>query len=75
MDARARAHAESRTLAPSLAQFAPAAARASRSSARRASVAGAIERLTGLDVVEVNVEIHDVHIADDEDDHAEPRVA
>lgn len=41
----------------------------------RASVAGAIERLTGLDVVEVNVEIHDVHIADDDDDDAEPRVA
>ncbi|THE07636.1 Asp23/Gls24 family envelope stress response protein [Microbacterium oleivorans] len=41
----------------------------------RASVAGAIERLTGLDVVEVNVEIHDVHIADDDEDHAEPRVA
>jgi len=41
----------------------------------RASVAGAIERLTGLDVVEVNVEIHDVHIADDEDDQTESRVA
>ncbi|MEV5040720.1 Asp23/Gls24 family envelope stress response protein [Microbacterium sp. LMI1x-1-1.1] len=41
----------------------------------RASVAGAIERLTGLDVVEVNVEIHDVHIADDEDEQTESRVA
>ncbi|SDG60514.1 Asp23/Gls24 family envelope stress response protein [Microbacterium sp. 77mftsu3.1] len=41
----------------------------------RDSVAGAIERLTGLDVVEVNVEIHDVHIADDEDEQTESRVA
>ncbi|MDT3329337.1 Asp23/Gls24 family envelope stress response protein [Microbacterium sp. KSW-18] len=41
----------------------------------RTSVAGAIERLTGLDVVEVNVEIHDVHIADDEDEQTESRVA
>jgi len=41
----------------------------------RASVADAIERLTGLDVVEVNVEIHDVHIADDEDEQTESRIA
>ena len=41
----------------------------------RSSVAGAVHRLTGLEVVEVNVEIHDVHIEDDSEDQAEPRVA
>ncbi|MFI8632952.1 Asp23/Gls24 family envelope stress response protein [Microbacterium sp. NPDC077663] len=41
----------------------------------RSSVAGAVHRLTGLDVVEVNVEIHDVHIEDESDEQAEPRVA
>lgn len=41
----------------------------------RANVAGAVHRLTGLEVVEVNVEIHDVHIEDEADEQAEPRVA
>lgn len=42
----------------------------------RAAVAGAISQLAGLEVVEVNVEVNDVHVpgTDDEDD-AESRVA
>ncbi|MET3468532.1 Asp23/Gls24 family envelope stress response protein [Microbacterium sp. 1262] len=43
----------------------------------RAAVAGAISRLVGLEVVEVNVEVNDVHIAgaDDDDNESESRVA
>ncbi|MEV7692621.1 Asp23/Gls24 family envelope stress response protein [Microbacterium sp. NPDC089189] len=43
----------------------------------RAAVAGAITRLVGLEVVEVNVEVNDVHLpGDDNDDDAdESRVA
>ncbi|GLJ80741.1 Asp23/Gls24 family envelope stress response protein [Microbacterium imperiale] len=42
----------------------------------RAAVAGAISRLVGLEVVEVNVEVNDVHIAGaDDDDESESRVA
>jgi uncharacterized alkaline shock family protein YloU len=41
----------------------------------RAAVSDAIHRLTGLEVVEVNVEIVDVHIPDEEDDHTASRVA
>ncbi|KAA9089612.1 Asp23/Gls24 family envelope stress response protein [Microbacterium radiodurans] len=42
----------------------------------RAAVAGAISRLVGLEVVEVNVEVNDVHIAGSDDDHeSESRVA
>ncbi|MFD5601295.1 Asp23/Gls24 family envelope stress response protein [Leucobacter sp. NPDC058333] len=43
----------------------------------RAAVAGAISQLVGLEVVEVNVEVNDVHVAgtDDSDDDAESRVA
>ncbi|MEW1834896.1 Asp23/Gls24 family envelope stress response protein [Microbacterium sp. NPDC079995] len=41
----------------------------------RSSVAGSVHRLTGLEVVEVNVEIHDVHIEDESDEQDEPRVA
>ena len=41
----------------------------------RRNVISSIERMTGLEVTEVNVEIHDVHIEDDSDDQAEPRVA
>ncbi len=42
----------------------------------RAAVAGAISRLVGLEVVEVNVEVNDVHVpGDDHDDNEESRVA
>ena len=43
----------------------------------RAAVAGAISRLVGLEVVEVNIEVNDVHIpgADDSDDESDSRVA
>ncbi len=42
----------------------------------RASVAGAISRLVGLEVVEVNVEVNDVHLpGDDNDDEEESRVS
>ena len=43
----------------------------------RAAVAGAISRLVGLEVVEVNVEVNDVHIpgADNDDENTESRVA
>ncbi len=43
----------------------------------RAAVAGAISRLVGLEVVEVNVEVNDVHIdgGDDDDAESESRVA
>lgn len=43
----------------------------------RAAVAGAISQLVGLEVVEVNVEVNDVHVAgtDDSDDDTESRVA
>lgn len=41
----------------------------------RAAVAGAITRLVGLEVVEVNVEVNDVHIAGSDDDNTESRVA
>lgn len=43
----------------------------------RAAVAGAISSLVGLEVVEVNIEVNDVHIAgaDDDDDESESRVA
>jgi uncharacterized alkaline shock family protein YloU len=42
----------------------------------RAAVAGAIRRLVGLEVVEVNVEVNDVHVpGDDTDADTESRVA
>ncbi|MEV8273676.1 Asp23/Gls24 family envelope stress response protein [Microbacterium sp. NPDC077184] len=43
----------------------------------RSTVAGAITRLTGLEVVEVNIEVNDIHVPgeDDEDDDTEARVA
>jgi uncharacterized alkaline shock family protein YloU len=42
----------------------------------RAAVAGAITRLVGLEVVEVNVEVNDVHVpGDDSSDHEESRVS
>jgi len=41
----------------------------------RAAVAGAITSLVGLQVVEVNVEVNDVHLpSDDKDDDSESRV-
>ena len=43
----------------------------------RSAVAGAITRLTGLEVVEVNIEVNDIHVPgeDNEDDDTEARVA
>ncbi|WP_447948664.1 Asp23/Gls24 family envelope stress response protein [Microbacterium maritypicum] len=42
----------------------------------RAAVAGAISRLVGLEVVEVNVEVNDVHVpGDDSDESEESRVS
>jgi uncharacterized alkaline shock family protein YloU len=43
----------------------------------RENVIGALERMTGLEVVEVNITVHDVHLTEDEeesDDSEEPRV-
>ncbi len=41
----------------------------------RRNVIGSIERMTGLEVTEVNIEVQDVHIEADEDqDHSDPRV-
>ncbi|MFJ2534300.1 Asp23/Gls24 family envelope stress response protein [Microbacterium maritypicum] len=41
----------------------------------RAAVAGAISRLVGLEVVEVNVEVNDVHVPGDDSDDEESRVS
>ncbi|NYF15396.1 putative alkaline shock family protein YloU [Microbacterium sp. AK009] len=41
----------------------------------RAAVAGAITRLVGLEVVEVNVEVNDVHLPGDDDTNEESRVS
>ena len=41
----------------------------------RAAVAGAISRLVGLEVVEVNVEVNDVHVPGDDNDEQETRVS
>lgn len=42
----------------------------------RAAVAGAISRLVGLEVVEVNVEVNDVHVpGDDSNENEESRVS
>ena len=38
----------------------------------RARVAGAINRLVGLEVVEVNVDVNDIHIPGDDDDDSTP---
>ncbi|WP_278103707.1 Asp23/Gls24 family envelope stress response protein [Microbacterium proteolyticum] len=38
----------------------------------RARVAGAISRLVGLEVVEVNVDVNDIHIPGDDDDDSTP---
>ncbi|WP_144831385.1 Asp23/Gls24 family envelope stress response protein [Microbacterium sp. BH-3-3-3] len=40
----------------------------------RARVAGSVERIVGLDVVEVDVAVDDVHVPGDEDDDDESRV-
>jgi len=39
----------------------------------RRNVIAALERMTGLEVVEVNITVHDVYVADDDDDAGEPR--
>jgi len=41
----------------------------------RAAVAGAITRLVGLEVVEVNVEVNDVHLPGDDNTNDESRVS
>lgn len=40
----------------------------------RANVIAAVERMTGLQVVEVNISVNDVHLADDNGEGAGPRV-
>ena len=39
----------------------------------RRNVIAALERMTGLEVVEVNITVHDVHVPDDGDDDADDR--
>ncbi|MFJ7337324.1 Asp23/Gls24 family envelope stress response protein [Streptomyces sp. NPDC101110] len=38
----------------------------------RANVVNAVERMTGLEVVEVNIAVDDVHLPDEEDESEEP---
>ena len=38
----------------------------------RRNVIAAIERMTGLEVTEVNIAVHDVHLADEDDDDTAP---
>jgi uncharacterized alkaline shock family protein YloU len=42
----------------------------------RASVTGAVERMTGLEVVEINIHVRDVHVPgeDPDEDEGEARV-
>ena len=40
----------------------------------RRNVINAIEQMTGLEVTEVNVTVHDIHFADDDQDSGEQRV-
>ncbi|MFI1093827.1 Asp23/Gls24 family envelope stress response protein [Streptomyces sp. NPDC020917] len=40
----------------------------------RENVIAAVERISGLEVVEVNVAVNDVHLPDDDDDSGESRV-
>jgi len=39
----------------------------------RRNVIGALERMTGLEVVEVNITVHDVHVPENDDDDADGR--
>ncbi len=41
----------------------------------RRNVIGAIERMTGLEVIEVNITVNDIHIASDDGDEAPPQPA
>jgi uncharacterized alkaline shock family protein YloU len=41
----------------------------------RRNVIAAIERMTGLEVVEVNITVHDVHVADDDADSSATQLA
>ena len=41
----------------------------------RRNVIGAVERMTGLQVTEVNIAVDDVHLPDDQDDQPEPEPA
>jgi uncharacterized alkaline shock family protein YloU len=43
------------------------------SQAVRRNVIDQVERMTGLEVTEVNIDVHDVHIADEGDDDSERR--
>ncbi|WP_244376290.1 Asp23/Gls24 family envelope stress response protein [Streptomyces ficellus] len=40
----------------------------------RENVISAVERMTGLDVVEVNISVSDVKLPEDEDEEPEPRI-
>lgn len=37
----------------------------------RRNVISSVERMTGLDVTEVNIDVQDVYLADDDDDHGD----
>ncbi|MEG2578057.1 MAG: Asp23/Gls24 family envelope stress response protein, partial [Glutamicibacter sp.] len=39
----------------------------------RSNIIAQVERATGLEVIEVNIEVTDVHLPEDDDDDAEPR--
>lgn len=41
----------------------------------RRNVIAALERMTGLEVVEVNITVHDVHVASDDNDDADAHLA
>jgi uncharacterized alkaline shock family protein YloU len=41
----------------------------------RRNVIGAVEQMTGLEVIEVNIAVNDIHIASDEGSEAAPQVA
>ncbi|MFR9791907.1 Asp23/Gls24 family envelope stress response protein [Streptomyces sp. MB22_4] len=40
----------------------------------RENVIGAVERMTGLEVVEVNIAVGDVHLPEEEEEQPEPRI-
>ncbi|MEH3034069.1 MAG: Asp23/Gls24 family envelope stress response protein [Aeromicrobium erythreum] len=40
----------------------------------RRNVVGSVERMTGLEVTEVNITVHDIHVEGDDDEDDEPRV-
>jgi uncharacterized alkaline shock family protein YloU len=41
----------------------------------RRNIIAAIERMTGLEVVEVNITVHDVHVPDEDTESSQPQLA